>query len=105
MGAGPGGKKLAYEFSAPGDNYLWIAGLWEPHPDLGPCYSMITTDAPPIMAPIHERMPAVLASDEVDAYLRSGPWILHPYLQELHVAPCASPLKSKPAGPQQQELF
>jgi putative SOS response-associated peptidase YedK len=104
-GPGAAGKKQAFEFRPPGDAYLWIAGVWEPNPDHGRCYSMITTEAPPIMAPIHDRMPAVLAADEVDAYLNSGPWALRPFPGELHLAPCASPLKAKPAGPEQQELF
>jgi putative SOS response-associated peptidase YedK len=104
-GPGSAGKKQAFEFRAPGDDYLWIAGVWEPNADFGPCYSMVTTDAPPIMAPIHDRMPAVLAPEEIDAYLSAGPWTLRPYPQALHVEPCASPLKAKPAGPQQQELF
>jgi len=104
-GPGAAGKKQAFEFRAPGDDYLWIAGVWEPNADFGPCYSMITTDAPPIMAPIHDCMPAVLAPAEVGAYLNSAAWTPRPYLGELHVEPCASPLKPKPSGPQQQELF
>ena len=49
-GPGAGGRKQAYEFHNPEDDYLWIAGLWEPgEGDLGFCYSMVTTAASPVM--------------------------------------------------------
>lgn len=49
-GAGAGGKKQAHEFHDPEDDYLWVAGIWEENPELGPCYSMVATAASPVMA-------------------------------------------------------
>ena len=57
---GAGGRKQAHEFHDPKDDYLWAAGIWEERTDLGPCYTMVTTADSPLMAPIHDRMPALL---------------------------------------------
>lgn len=96
-GPATGGNKQAHEFSDPGDDYLWIAGLWEDGPgEAGPCYSMVTTAAGPAMASIHERMPAVLRPDEVRGFLESGGnWDFRPFAGSLVVTPCDSPLKRK----------
>lgn len=105
-GPGIGGRKQASEFQDPADDYLWVAGIWEENPDLGSCYSMVTTDASPLMAPIHNRMPAILLPDEVGDYLAGArDWIFRPFPGALIVTPCASPLvKTKGTDPQ-QELF
>lgn len=104
-GPGGGGRKQAHEFRDPEDDYLWIAGIWEENPDSDPCYSMVTTAASPLMAPIHERMPAVLRRDEVPAFLDGHPWDFRPFGGRLIVTPCGSPL-AKPGAPDgQRELF
>jgi putative SOS response-associated peptidase YedK len=108
-GPGAGGRKQAYEFHDPDDGYLWIAGLWEPgEGDLGFCYSMVTTEASPVMAPIHTRMPAVLRAEEVPAFLDlENPWVFRPFDGALAVTPCESPLKrrSPPRDDPQGELW
>ena len=105
-GPGIGGHKQAHEFSNPEDDYLWVAGLWEPGGALGPCYSMVTTEASPVMAAIHNRMPAVLPADEVPEFLDGGArWEFHPFAGTLVVAPCASPLTKPRDAHSQQELF
>jgi putative SOS response-associated peptidase YedK len=94
-GPGLGGRKQAHEFRDPDDDFLWIAGLWEAG-DGGSCYTMVTTAASPVMAPIHNRMPAVLRSDEVQGFLAGGGrWDFQPFGGVLAVAPCESPLKRK----------
>jgi len=94
-GPGLGGRKQAHEFRDPDDDYLWISGLWE-DADGGSCYTMVTTDASPVMAPIHNRMPAVLRSDEVQGFLAGGGrWEFQPFGGVLAVTPCESPLKRK----------
>ena len=105
---GPGvrGRRQAHKFHDPGGDYLWIAGIWEENPDCGPCYSMITTDASPLMAPIHNRMPAVLCPDEVPKYLDpASSRDFRPFSGDLIMEPCESPLKSPRGGTDQQELF
>jgi putative SOS response-associated peptidase YedK len=103
-GAGDG-RKQAYEFADPNGEFLWVAGIWEEHPEFGRCYSMVTTSAPPLMAPIHDRMPAILPPADARAYLSGKSWTFTPFDQPLIVTSCGSPLV-KPQGPDpQQELF
>jgi putative SOS response-associated peptidase YedK len=106
-GPGTGGRKQAHEFHDPDDDYLWAAGIWEPHSDFGPCYSMATTGASPLMAPIHDRMPALLRPEEMNEWLAgSGRWDFQPFAGPLVVMPCESPLvKRSSDGPRQCELF
>ena len=104
-GPGVGGRKRAHEFASPEDDYLWIAGLWEPNGELGPCHAMVTTEASPLMAPIHSRMPAVLRPDQVLGFLDGGRWTFLPFEGALVVTPCESPLKHAAGGAAQRELF
>jgi putative SOS response-associated peptidase YedK len=109
---GPGtggrlGKKQAHEFHDPDDDYLWAAGIWEESQELGPCYSMVTTAASPLMLPIHDRMPALLRPEETAEWLAgSRRWDFQPFSGPLVVEPCESPLARRSGGgPRQQELF
>lgn len=107
-GPGMSGRKQAHEFRDPEDDYLWAAGIWEEHSELGPCYTMITTDSPPLMAPIHDRMPALLRPEEMQEWLAgTGSWDFQPFTGPLVVAPCASPLakQSETGVFQQGDLF
>jgi len=106
-GPGSGGRKQAHECHDPDDGYLWAAGIWEENKDLGPCFTMVTTAASPLMAPIHGRMPALMQPEEVEEYLAvSGPWNFQPFTGPLVIAPCESPLaKRRDMGPRQGELF
>ena len=108
-GPGKGGRKQAHEFHDPDDGYLWAAGIWEENPDFGPCYTMITTAASPLMSPIHNRMPALLRPEGMTEWLASsGHWDFQPFSGSLVVTPCQSPLanpKSNSDGPHQAELF
>jgi putative SOS response-associated peptidase YedK len=106
-GPGQGGRKQANEFSNPEEDWLWAAGIWEAHAELGPCYSMVTTGASPLMSPIHDRMPALLLSEEMQDWLAgTGGQEFRPFDGPLVVTPCESPLAKRPVnGPQQVELF
>jgi putative SOS response-associated peptidase YedK len=106
-GPGGGGRKQPHEFHDPDDGYLWVAGIWEENPAQGLCYSMITTAASPLMAPIHDRMPALLRAEEMQEWLAgSGRWDFQPFAGPLVVEPCASPLMKRAGdGPRQGELF
>ena len=109
-GPGAAGQKQAYQIDGGGDDFLWIAGLWEPS-DEGHCATMITTGAGPAMAAIHERMPAILSVDAIERWLDvENSWNFQPWTGPLRVVPCESPLKRKPAaepGPkwEQTDLF
>lgn len=108
-GPGPNGRKQAYQIGD-GDDFLWIAGLWEPS-DGGHCSTMITTDAGPAIRDIHSRMPAILKADAIERWLDvENEWNFRPWADKLRVTPCDSPLKRKPkteAGPkwEQKDLF
>ena len=106
-GPGSGGRKQAHCFRDPDGDYLWIAGLWEPNSEFGPCCTMITTTAPPLMAPIHDRMPAILRTAELDGFLGGDDWLFQPFRGPLQVSACESPLKQKPSSEaeSQGELF
>ncbi|MCU0779689.1 MAG: SOS response-associated peptidase [Akkermansiaceae bacterium] len=95
------GRKPAFEFGDPAGDFLWVAGIWEEHPEIGRCYSMVTTAAAPLMAPIHDRMPAVLPPSDAAAFLHGGPWSFRPFAGPLTVTPCASPL-ARPQQPDEQ---
>lgn len=106
-GPGEAGKKQAHEFCDPDDDYLWVAGIWEENEKFGACYSMVTNASSPLMSAIHDRMPALLRSAEMAAWLAGcGGWDFKPFAGPLKVEPCASPLvKRSNDGPQQAELF
>jgi putative SOS response-associated peptidase YedK len=106
-GPGSAGKKQAHQFHDPDDDWLWVAGVWEESKELGPCYSMITTAASPLMSPIHDRMPALLKPEEAQEWLAgNGRWDFPPFTGSLLVTPCESPLvKRRDEQPPQGELF
>ena len=107
-GPGVGGRKQANEFHDPDDDFLWAAGLWEAHPEFGQSYTMVTTAASPLMAPIHDRMPALLRPEEMDEWLAgNGRWDFEPFAGPLVVTPCRSPLvrRQPVVEPLQGELF
>lgn len=63
------GTNTPLRFERPGDEWLWIAGIWEESDEHGECFSMITTEPNAVMAAVHDRMPAVLADDQIAPYL------------------------------------
>lgn len=105
-GPGSDGRKQAHEFFDRDGDYLWAAGIWEENPELGPCYSMVTTAASPLMLPIHDRMPALLRPEAMSEFLAgSGRWDFQPFVGPLAVTPCESPLARRRTDGEQQELF
>lgn len=98
-------------FHHPDGLWLWIAGIWEDHPELGPCYSMITTEPNHEVGAVHDRMPAVLADPHIGMFLDGGPIALGPSPVPLAFAEAPNFLKpgkpppSLPPPPAQGELF
>ena len=72
-----GSKKFPFYINATDRKITSIAGLWDEWPDpetgeLIPTYTLLTTDANPLLAAIHntkKRMPCVLTSDAERAWL------------------------------------
>lgn len=68
-----GGAKVPHWIHAPDGSLLSFAGIWErwSRPGEAPrhTFAILTTDANPDVAPLHERMPVVIAPADRDAWL------------------------------------
>ena len=103
--SGPKGDKQTHLFQSPKHNYLWIAGLWEESSKLGPCFSMLTTEANPVVSPIHHRMPAIVTENDHKKFLLEGLEFFKPGPELLTTEKVVNPLlKIKPSHIQ-DELF
>ncbi|HWV37761.1 MAG TPA: SOS response-associated peptidase [Vulgatibacter sp.] len=69
---------------------LLLAGLFQDGPE--PRFVILTTAANEIVAPVHDRMPAILAEDEAEA------WLADPPEEPLAPAP-AHVLRARPVSP------
>jgi putative SOS response-associated peptidase YedK len=60
-------------FHKPAGGLLFLAGLWEPpppgKPDAPPSFLVLTTAPNQLVAPVHDRMPVILAHDAALAWL------------------------------------
>lgn len=112
--SGPAGAKQTHAFQRPDQNaepdWLWMAGLWEDDAQHGPRYTMITTGAIGPIAEIHDRMPVILAGDEVEAFLTApssaDPEILidpSRLVTDLETFRCLNPMKATQPGPPVQD--
>lgn len=70
-GPGEGGGKRKYRFNRPGTRALYLAGLWNEFAGEEKCV-ILTTAANPSVAAVHDRMPVILAGDEVQAWVRDA---------------------------------
>lgn len=66
------GKKRPLRFERPGEEWIWIAGIWEQDEEEGRCFSMITTEPNAYVHAVHDRMPAVLSEAQITPYLDGG---------------------------------
>jgi putative SOS response-associated peptidase YedK len=103
--SGPKGHKQTHRFTRSDQGWIWIAGIWEESREFGPCFSMITTNANSMMAPIHDRMPAVLEEEQVPAYFAGEIEKFAPAVESLQVEDAANPLVKRKEPPLQGELF
>lgn len=73
----PGGKKQPYWMHRGDNGLMGCAGLWARWKGVGPdgqvveldTFTILTTDPHPIVAPIHDRMPAILSPDSFATWL------------------------------------
>lgn len=84
-------KKQKLRFARPDGDPLAVAGLWERWDKPGDgsvveTFTVITTAANGFMAPIHDRMPAILAKLDWDAWL--DPEMSDPELLRSMLEPC-----------------
>lgn len=83
-------KKRKLRFTSPDGKPLALAGLWEHWADPATAeplesFTIITTTANGLMAPIHERMPAIIGEPDWSAWL--DPETGNPLLLETMLAP------------------
>lgn len=112
--SGDTGKKNTHRFTPNNADHFWAAGIWEDSKEHGPCFSMITCSPNALVEPVHDRMPALLHPDQLDAYLNGHLQTFAPSPSLLHLeSPAPNPLTRKPAPEQppttplwqQDELF
>jgi putative SOS response-associated peptidase YedK len=60
---------MPLRFTRPSNKGILIAGMWGGEEGRGECFSMITTEPTVAIGAIHDRMPAVLAEDQLRPYL------------------------------------
>lgn len=101
------GRKDPLRFERPGDQWIWIAGIWE-EGEQGECFSMITTEPNEVLAPVHDRMPAVLSDEQIAPYLKGELHSFGPSAVLLHYREADDFLKSRKdrkPPPAQGDLF
>ena len=103
--SGPKGNKQTHLFRSPNDDYLWIAGLWEESSEVGPCFSMLTTEANSLVSPIHHRMPAIVTANDHEKFLLKGLKFFEPPPELLIIERAANPLLKRKPSHIQDELF
>jgi putative SOS response-associated peptidase YedK len=103
--SGPKGDKQTHLFQSPNYDYLWVAGLWEESLELGPCFSMLTTEANSLVSPIHYRMPAIVTIDDHKKFLLEGLEFFKPAPELLTTKKAVNPLLKMKPSHIQDELF
>ena len=80
---------------------LYFAGLydsWQPKPgEWQRTFTIVTTSANALLAPVHDRMPVILARGSVDDWI--GPGVATARLRELLVPPPADALVARRVSP------
>ena len=101
------GRNVPLRFERPGDEWIWIAGIWE-ESEPGACFSMITTEPNEVLATVHDRMPAVLSQEQTTAFLDGRLSVFGPSAVALQYREAANFLKtgkSTTPPPAQGNLF
>jgi putative SOS response-associated peptidase YedK len=82
---GPKEKRQPLWFHRPDGGLLYFAGLydsWQPKPgEWQRTFTIVTTGANELLAPVHDRMPAILARGDVDDWI--GPGVAMDRVREL----------------------
>ncbi len=76
--SGPAGQRSRWRIGLAGEPLFALAGLWEAWRDPAGgepvlSYTILTTAANGAIAPIHDRMPVILALDDQQRWLAAGP--------------------------------
>lgn len=71
---GPGGRTVVgakYAIRRPGEYLLWLCGLYRMEEGL-PVFAVLTREAVPSLAWLHDRMPLILPAGRIDEWIRPG---------------------------------
>ena len=60
--------KARFRFTRPDESLILLAGIYRPEAE-GERYTILTTDANPSMAPVHDRMPVMIEPGELAAWI------------------------------------
>jgi putative SOS response-associated peptidase YedK len=89
-----GGRKIKYLFTSADGDFLALAGLYDiqktPDGQELPTCVIITTAPNAVVAPIHDRMPAILAREDEEAWLNPDEAESEALLPFLRTAPSAA---------------
>jgi putative SOS response-associated peptidase YedK len=102
---GPDCRALPLRFTRPGSRGILIAGIWEEDKERGECFSMITTEPSDAIRLVHDRMPAVLANEQLRPYLEGTLKEFGPSSVPLEWAVAENFLRKAADPPAQGELF
>jgi len=73
---GPKENRRPIWFHSPDNSLLFFAGLydyWHPNPDEWQrTFTIVTTTANSLVAPVHDRMPVILSPDDIDTWMGPG---------------------------------
>jgi putative SOS response-associated peptidase YedK len=109
-------QRVPHAITVPGRPVVAFAGLWERWKDAAgtklETYTILTTAANAFIAPMHDRMPAILAEEDLDAWLAGTPeqaaQVIRPYpdaaLRERAVSPAINDPRYETGDPAGLEL-
>ncbi len=89
---GAGGRSVPLRFTRQDDNGLLVAGIWEVG-EHGESFSMVTTEPSDFVRKVHDRMPAVLADEQVEPYLDGSLYTFGPTRVPMGYAPAPNFLR------------
>jgi len=101
--SGPAGQRTRHRIHPEGEPLFALAGLWERWgrgAEAVDTYTVLTCAPNEAMAPIHDRMPVILAAADYDAWLHEpAARLLQPYAGRLVIeALAAAPPRTEPAA-------
>ncbi len=89
-----GNRKQPFYFTLKDREVMAFAGLWDQWEHEGETLlscTIITTEANPVMKPVHDRMPVILDPDQYDVWLKDGgKTLLQPYTGSMTSCPVST---------------
>ena len=80
------GKKIKHAFCRPNSPILYLAGCYRLEKDSPfPVFVVLTREATPLLAEIHDRMPVIIPQRHIQDWLHGSPDIMHETLTDLRI--------------------